>query len=78
MGKDRERIIKELNQKTDDEKMFTLLNTKVDEVYETEDIQEVQERIKKLWILLGIATRRGPNPVYLLGHLGHLKLQEIL
>ena len=74
----KERIINELKQQSNDEKMFTLLNTKVDEVYETEDIQEVSERIKKSWILLGIANKRGTNPVYVLGHLGHLNLQEIL
>lgn len=65
----KDKIINELAQQSYDERMFTLLNTKVDEVYETEDIQEVIDRVHNMWILLGIATKRNVNPVYILGHL---------
>ena len=58
-----------LGQQSDAEKTFKFLTTRVDEVYETEDIQEVNERIHKLWILLGISSKRGAKPLYVLGHL---------
>lgn len=61
-------VVEELIRKSDDEKMFKVLNTKIDEVYETEDIQEVNNRVKKMWILLGI-SKINQKMIYVLGHL---------
>lgn len=61
-------VVEELIRKSDDEKMFKILNTKIDEVYETEDIQEVNNRVKKMWILLGI-SKINQKMIYVLGHL---------